>query len=101
MVRVLKRERRRLRITTGNAQELYFPVCFELAVTKGAPVGEDHDAATTVLRDIHADRDRTAIEVLNQFVADQQVVAKLSEQLGTAGATCGRAPRSPARSCRA
>ena len=27
----------RLRITTGNAQELYFPVCFELAVTRGAP----------------------------------------------------------------
>ena len=26
-----------LRITTGNAQELYFPVCFELAVTRGAP----------------------------------------------------------------
>ena len=77
---MLKRERRRLRITAGNAQELYFPVCFELAVTKGAPSGDDDEAAT-VLRDIHADRDRTGIEVLNQFVADQQVVAKLSEQL--------------------
>ncbi len=76
---VLKRERRRLRITAGNAQELYFPVCFELAVTKGAPSGDDEAAA--VLRDIHADRDRTGIEVLNQFVADPQVVAKLSEQL--------------------
>ena len=78
---VLKRERRRLRITTGNAQELYFPVCFELAVTRGAPSDADSDAATTVLRGIHDDRDRTAIEVLNQFVSDQQVVAKLSEQL--------------------
>ena len=78
---VLKRERRRLRITTGNAQELYFPVCFELAVTRGAPSDADQDAATTVLRGIHDDRDRTAIEVLNQFVSDQQVVAKLSEQL--------------------
>src|SRR3981189_1486743 len=38
---LLKRERRRLRITTGNAQELYFPVCFELAVTKGAPAQQD------------------------------------------------------------
>lgn len=76
---VLKRERRRLRITAGNAQELYFPVAFELAVTKGAPSG-DGDAAA-VLRDVHADRDRTGIEVLNQFVADPQVVAKLSEQL--------------------
>lgn len=78
---LLKRERRRLRITTGNAQELYFPVCFELAVTRGAPSDDDHAAATTVLLGIHADRDRTAIEVLNQFVADNQVVAKLSEQL--------------------
>ncbi|MGZ6777506.1 MAG: hypothetical protein ACXVGO_00775 [Mycobacterium sp.] len=78
---LLKRERRRLRITTGNAQELYFPVCFELAVTRGAPSDDDHEAATTVLHGIHADRDRTAIEVLNQFVADNQVVAKLSEQL--------------------
>jgi hypothetical protein len=77
---VLKRERRRLRITAGNAQELYFPVCFELAVTKGAPSG-DGDEAATVLRGVHADRDRTGIEVLNEFVADQQVVAKLSEQL--------------------
>jgi hypothetical protein len=78
---VLKRERRRLRITTGNAQELYFPVCFELAVTRGAPADADSDAATTVLRGIHDDRDRTAIEVLNQFVSDQQVIAKLSEQV--------------------
>ena len=34
-----------------------------------------------MLRGIHDDRDRTAIEVLNQFVSDQQVIAKLSEQL--------------------
>lgn len=78
---VLKRERRRLRITFGNAQELYFPVSFELAVTRGAPSDGDHEAATTVLKEIHADRDRTAIEVLNRFVADIDVVAKLSEQL--------------------
>ncbi len=77
----LKRERRRLRITTGNAQELYFPVCFELAVTRGAPAEGDHDAATTVLTDIHAERDRNAIEVLNQFADDQRVIANLSEQL--------------------
>ena len=77
---VLKRERRRLRITTGNAQELYFPVCFELAVTKGAPTPEAGAAA--VLQQIHADRDRTAIEVLNRYVSDQQVISRLSDQLG-------------------
>jgi hypothetical protein len=76
---VLKRARRRLRITAGNAQELYFPVCFELAVTRGAP--RDDDEAAAVLSDLHADRDRTGIEVLNRFVGDDQVIAKLSEQL--------------------
>jgi hypothetical protein len=79
---LLKRERRRLRITTGNAQELYFPVCFELAVTKGAPAKQDDGSAEAVLLEVHGDRDRTAIEVLNQYVADPQVVALLTNQLG-------------------
>jgi hypothetical protein len=79
---LLKRERRRLRITTGNAQELYFPVCFELAVTKGEPAKQDDGSAEAVLLEVHGDRDRTAIEVLNQYVADPQVVAGLTDQLG-------------------
>jgi hypothetical protein len=79
---LLKRERRRLRITTGNAQELYFPVCFELAVTTGAPAQQDDGAAEAVLLEIHGDRDRTAIEVLNQYVADPQVIAVLTDQVG-------------------
>ena len=77
----LKLERRRQRIRTGNAQELYFPVCFELAVTKGPPTPQDPEAAATVLREIHRERDRTAIEVLHQYVADADVVAALTEQL--------------------
>jgi hypothetical protein len=79
---MLKRERRRLRITTGNAQELYFPVCFELAVTKGAPAQQDPETAGAVLREIHTDRGRTGTEVVNSYLSDQQVVAKLSDQLG-------------------
>jgi hypothetical protein len=78
---LMKSERRRLRITTGNAQELYFPVCFELAVTRGAPAAEDTAAAESVLRELHDDRDRTAIEHLNRFVADAKVVAALARQL--------------------
>jgi hypothetical protein len=78
---VLKLERRRLRITAGNAQELYFPVCFELAVTAGAPVADDRDTVESVLRGLHDDRDRTGIEVLNRYVADEQVVAQLARQL--------------------
>src|ERR1700754_3302568 len=79
---LLKRERRRLRITTGNAQELYFPVCFELAVTKGAPAQQNDGSAEAALVEIHADRDRTGIEVLNRYVADPQVVAGLTDELG-------------------
>ncbi|MBI3225197.1 MAG: hypothetical protein HYZ39_09080 [Mycolicibacterium cosmeticum] len=78
---VLKVHRRRLRLTTGNAQELYFPACFELAITKGAPVHDDSATAEQVLRGIHGDRDRTAIEVLNRYVADVRAMAALSAQL--------------------
>lgn len=78
---ILKLQRRKLRIRTGNAQELYFPVCFELAVTKGAPAPDDHETAAAVLIDIHQGRDRTAIEVLHQYLADPDVVAGLTAQL--------------------
>ncbi|MGD1283162.1 hypothetical protein ACKUUI_23695 [Mycobacterium seoulense] len=78
---VLKMERRRQRIRTGNAQELYFPVCFELAVTKGPPAAQDRETAAAVLGDIHQGRDRTAIEVLHQYVTDSEAVAKLDDQL--------------------
>lgn len=77
---ILKLERRRLRITAGNAQELYFPVCFELAVTRGAPLPDDRETAETALRGVHADRDRTGVEVLNRYV-DDAVVTQLSRQL--------------------
>ncbi|QLL07233.1 hypothetical protein [Mycobacterium vicinigordonae] len=78
---LLKVERRRLRIRSGNAQELYFPVCFELAVTKGPPTPHDHQSAAEVLRKIHQDRDRTAVEVLNDYIADTEVEAGLAVQL--------------------
>jgi hypothetical protein len=78
----LKLERRRQRIRTGNAQELYFPVCFELAVTKGPPAPRDHQTASAVLGDIHRGRDRTAIEVLHRYTANPDVVARLADQLG-------------------
>ena len=78
---LMKQERRRLRLTTGNAQDLYFPVCFELAVTKGPPAERDCETAASVLRALHGDRDRNAVEVLNGYLASQQVLAALSRQL--------------------
>lgn len=79
---VLKRERRQLRIRSGNAQELYFPVCFELAVTNGQPPPDDRETPAAVLREVHQGRDRTAIEVLNEYVSNPSVVATLTTQLG-------------------
>jgi len=78
---LLKTERRRARITTGNAQELYFPVCFELAATKGAPAHGDTDTASTVLREIHDDRDRTDAQRLTEYLSDPRVIGLLSRQL--------------------
>ena len=77
----LKLERRRQRIRTGNAQELYFPVCFELAVTKGPPAPLDRETVAAVLGDIHGRRDRTAIEVLREYMASPETVATLADQL--------------------
>lgn len=80
---LLKAERRRLKITSGNAQELYFPMCFELAATRGHPAQQDSPraAAEAVLRQMHDDRDRTAIEVLNRYVGDETVIDDLEAQL--------------------
>jgi hypothetical protein len=77
----LKLERRRQRIRTGNAQELYFPVCFELAVTKGLPAPLDLGTVAAVLSDIHQGRDRTAIEVLREYMASPETIAMLADQL--------------------
>ncbi|MBU9765406.1 hypothetical protein FR943_16320 [Mycobacterium sp. TNTM28] len=76
----LKQQRRQLRITTGNAQELYFPVCFELAVTRGAPGADKAQVAAQVLAELHRGRDRTAIEVLNDHVADPRILDRLHRQ---------------------
>lgn len=78
---LLKAERRRLRITAGNAQELYFPACFELAVTKGPPQGDGPSIAGAALTSLHDDRDRTAVERLNRYADDARVVAALTTQL--------------------
>lgn len=78
---LMKLERRSRRVTTGNAQDLYFPVCFELAVTKGAPDHGGPAAAAAALHEVHRDRGRTTVEALNHYLAGPQVLARLSRQL--------------------
>jgi hypothetical protein len=78
----LKRERRRRKITHGNAQELYFPVSYELAVTSGPVI--DSAEVERVLAEVHADRDRTAIDLLDMHVGEPDVVAGLTAALASA-----------------
>lgn len=81
---VLKTRRRALRITAGNAQELYFPPSFELAITHGDP-GAEHvereKIADTMLRDIHDRGHQHAVEALDELAGDAETIAELERQL--------------------
>ena len=78
---VLKARRRALRITSGNAQELYFPACFELAVTRGEPGVDAAETAEAMLHEIHDGGADHAIELIDELARDEQAVAELSSQL--------------------
>lgn len=69
---LLRSARRRRRITDGNAQELYFPRAYELAVEFGSPA--DAEAAG---RDPGAECDR----VLSEVHPDEVTVADLAAHL--------------------
>lgn len=50
---LLRAERRRLAITDGNVQELYFPRAFELATIHGAPGVDANELCREALGEIH------------------------------------------------
>ncbi|NLT29202.1 MAG: hypothetical protein GXX86_01915 [Propionibacterium sp.] len=50
---LLREHRRRLGITEGNPQELYFPRAFELAVTAGAPGPDADERCAETLAEVH------------------------------------------------
>ncbi|MDQ6526354.1 hypothetical protein RB608_22225 [Nocardioides sp. LHD-245] len=89
---VLKARRRALRITDGNAQELYFTVCFELAVTRGEPRGGDTDGPDAILREVHGGRDTHAVEALDALLADPAGLRELAAQVERAWADVRPAP---------
>lgn len=67
---VLKKERRRLRITDGNPQDLYFQRCFELATEHGLPGPDAARLAAEVLAEVHAQEGPT-VAGLRDFVRDE------------------------------
>lgn len=74
---VLKKERRRLRITEGNPQDLYFQRCFELATEHGMPGPAAAGVAAAVLAEVHAQEGPT-VAGLRDFVGDEATAHELT-----------------------
>lgn len=89
---VMKQVRRTLRITEGNAQDLYFQRCFELATMWGAPAGDGRARAEQTLREVHASTGGRTIAALKSYVTEPLRAAELAELLDVAWARRPLAP---------
>ncbi|MEC3916178.1 hypothetical protein VMT40_16345 [Nocardia sp. CDC160] len=82
---LLKQTRRGLRITEGNAQDLYFQRCFELATTQGMPdAARDRVAAEAALREIHGLSAGRTTQALRDYLADPARAGELTDLIQTA-----------------
>ncbi|APU15706.1 hypothetical protein UA75_18880 [Actinoalloteichus sp. GBA129-24] len=71
---LLKQVRRQLRITEGNPQDLYFPRCYELAVTDGAPEqATGRRLAAEELRELHGAAGGRTTQALRDHVVGRLV----------------------------
>lgn len=83
--RLIKRARRKAKITDGNPQDLYFQHCYELAHLHGAPEGVVNatalaDEVVTEVQDLRGDK---TVGRLRDFVTDPGHAAELSRLLET------------------
>ncbi|WP_278261203.1 hypothetical protein [Nocardia sp. AG03] len=79
---LLKQVRRSLRITEGNAQDLYFQRCFELATLHGTPAGERaRTLAVATLREVHESTGGRTTAALKAHVTEPHRAAELTELL--------------------
>ncbi|MFD8492602.1 hypothetical protein [Amycolatopsis sp. NPDC059657] len=77
----LKRQRRALRITAGDVQDVCFPLAYELATGFGMPGVDADRLAADALRDLHGEAGDAAVDRLAAYLADQQVAAELTAAL--------------------
>ncbi|MBC7300671.1 MAG: hypothetical protein H5T78_06935 [Nocardia sp.] len=89
---VLKQVRRALRITEGNAQDLYFQRCFELAITCGAPQADGRTRAEATLREVHESTGGRTTAALKSYVTEPRRARDLAELLAVAWARRPLAP---------
>ncbi|MFD4428077.1 hypothetical protein [Nocardia sp. NPDC058497] len=81
---VLKQVRRALRITEGNAQDLYFQRCFELATVHGAPGLDARAPAEAALREIHDSTGGRTTTALKAHVIEPNRLSELTALLDVA-----------------
>ncbi|MFI6029538.1 hypothetical protein [Amycolatopsis magusensis] len=74
---VLKSERRRLRLTEGNPQDLYFQRCFELATGHGPPGPDAASIAAATLAEVHG-QDGPTVGALRGFLSDAANAGELT-----------------------
>jgi hypothetical protein len=77
----LKKQRRALRITAGNVQDVCFPLAYELATGFGTPGPEAAKTAAAALRDLHGEGGATGADELTAYLADPRVAADLTKEL--------------------
>lgn len=82
---LLKQTRRALRITEGNAQDLYFQRCFELATVSGRPDPlRDRPAAEAALREIHGVTAGRTTQALREYLSEPARSGEVAELIDTA-----------------
>ncbi|WP_037305426.1 hypothetical protein [Amycolatopsis orientalis] len=77
----LKRQRRALRITAGDVQDVCFPLAYELATGSGAPGPEAPAMAAAALRDLHGEGGAAGVDQLTGHLTDPRTSAELTAEL--------------------
>ncbi|RRJ88732.1 hypothetical protein EG850_00885 [Gulosibacter macacae] len=90
---LLRAERRRRRITVGNAQELYLPRAYELAAQFGHPESNEQaaEAVAEVIDEVHV----AAGDDLSDYFGDENAVSAAQTQLDEAWSHLGEQPNAP------
>ncbi|WP_103355814.1 hypothetical protein [Amycolatopsis sp. CA-128772] len=77
----LKRQRRALRITDGDVQDVCFPLAYELATGFGMPGPDAPETAASALREWHGEGEDAGVARLTAYLADPRVAADLTAKL--------------------
>ncbi|WP_409180045.1 hypothetical protein F9C11_26395 [Amycolatopsis sp. VS8301801F10] len=77
----LKRQRRALRITAGNVQDVCFPLAYELATGFGMPDASAPERAAAALREWHGEGGAAGVDQLSRYLANPERTAGLTAEL--------------------